>query len=48
MKLVPILLVVAAAALIVVGRVGKITPVAVAGYVLLALAIAVGLFMRSR
>jgi hypothetical protein len=43
----PIIVVVAAAVLIVVGRVGRLTPVLIAGFVLLAVA-AVLQFVRSR
>jgi hypothetical protein len=48
MKSVPLILVVVAAALIVIGRTQRITPVAIAGYVLLAAAVAFGLYARSR
>jgi len=47
MRLVPIVLVVASAALIVFGRLQRITPVAIAGFVLLALAAAVEFYRRS-
>lgn len=46
--MVPIVLAVASAILIVVGRVGRITLVAVAGYLVLALAAALELYNRSR
>jgi len=48
MKVVPIIGVVAAAVLIVIGRTQRITPVAIAGYVLLALSAALYLYLRSR
>jgi hypothetical protein len=47
MRLVPIVLVVASAVLIVFGRLRKITMVAVAGYVLLALAAGLEFYIRS-
>jgi hypothetical protein len=47
MRLVPIVLVVASAVLIVFGRLRKITLVAVAGYVLLALAAGLEFYIRS-
>jgi hypothetical protein len=46
-KSVAIVLLVASAVLIVFGRLRKITPVAIAGYVLLALAAALELYIRS-
>jgi hypothetical protein len=48
MKVVPIVGVVAAAVLIVIGRTQRITPVAIAGYTLLALTVVLGLYLRSR
>ena len=48
MKVVPIIGVVAAAVLIVIGRTQRITPVAIAGYILLALTVVLGLYLRSR
>jgi len=47
MKLVPVLLVVASAVLIVFGRLQRITLVAIAGFVLLALAAALEFYIRS-
>jgi hypothetical protein len=47
MKSVPIVLAVASAILIVFGRTQRITPVAIAGFVLLALAAAVEFYRRS-
>ncbi len=47
MKSVPIALVVASVVLIVFGRLRRITLVAIAGYVLLALAAALELYIRS-
>ena len=46
--MVPIIGVVAAAVLIVIGRTQRITPVAIAGYILLALTVVLGLYLRSR
>jgi len=48
MKVVPIIGVVVSAVLIVIGRTQRITPVAIAGYVLLALSAALYLYLRSR
>jgi hypothetical protein len=48
MTLVPIVAVVVAAVLIVVGRTRRITPVAIGGYVLLALAAGLYFYLRSR
>jgi hypothetical protein len=48
MKVVPIVGVVAAAVLILIGRTQRITPVAIAGYTLLALSVVLGLYLRSR
>jgi hypothetical protein len=48
MKVVPIVGVVAAALLIVIGRTQRITPVAIAGYILLALSAVLYLYLRSR
>jgi hypothetical protein len=48
MKVVPIVGVVGAAVLIVIGRTQRITPVAIAGYFLLALSAALYLYLRSR
>jgi hypothetical protein len=48
MKLAPIVGVVAAAVLIVIGRTQRITPVAIAGYILLALSAVLYLYLRSR
>jgi hypothetical protein len=48
MKVVPIISVVVAAVLIVIGRTQRITPVAIAGYVLLALSAVLYLYLRSR
>jgi hypothetical protein len=47
-KVIPIVGVVVSAVLIVIGRTQRITPVAIAGYVLLALSAVVYLYMRSR
>ena len=46
--MVPIIGVVASAVLIVIGRTQRITPVAIAGYILLALTVVLGLYLRSR
>jgi hypothetical protein len=48
MNAVPIVGVVMAAVLILVGRTQRITPVAITGYVLLALSAALYLYLRSR
>jgi hypothetical protein len=48
MNTIPIVVVVAAAILIVIGRSRRVTPVAIAGYLLLALAAALELYIRSR
>jgi hypothetical protein len=48
LKVVPIVGVVAAAVLIVIGRTQRITPVAIAGYILLALSAVLYLYLRSR
>jgi hypothetical protein len=48
MKVVPIAGVVLAAVLIVIGRTQGINPVAIAGYVLLALSAVIYLYLRSR
>jgi hypothetical protein len=48
MKVVPIVGVVAAAVLIVIGRTQRITPVAIAGYIVLALAAVLYLYLRPR
>jgi hypothetical protein len=48
MKVVPIIGVVVAAVLIVIGRTQRITPVAIAGYILLALLAVLYLYLRSR
>jgi hypothetical protein len=48
MKVVPIIGVVAAAVLIVIGRTQRITPVAIAGYVLLVLSAVLYFYLRSR
>lgn len=48
MKVVPIIGVVAAAVLIVIGRTQRITAVAIAGYILLALSAVLYFFLRSR
>jgi hypothetical protein len=48
MKVVPIIGVVAAAVLIVIGRTQRITPVAIAGYILLALSAVLYFYLRSR
>jgi hypothetical protein len=48
MKVVPIIGVVAAAVLIVIGRTQRNNPVAIAGYILLALTVVLGLYLRSR
>jgi hypothetical protein len=48
MKVVPIVGVVVAAVLIVIGRTQRITTVAIAGYILLALSAVLYLYVRSR
>jgi hypothetical protein len=48
MKNLPAIVAVIAAVVIVVGRVGRLTPVAIAGFVLLGLAALLFFFMRSR
>ena len=48
MKVVPIIGVVAAAVLIVIGRTQRITPVAIAGYLVLALSAGLYFYLRSR
>ena len=48
MKVVPIIGVVAAAVLIVIGRTQRITPVAIAGYLVLALSAVLYFYLRSR
>jgi hypothetical protein len=48
MKVGPVIVVVVAAVLIVIGRTQKITPVAIAGYVLLVLSGALYFYLRSR
>jgi hypothetical protein len=48
MKVVPIISVVAAAVLIVIGRTQRITPVAIAGYILLVLSAVLYFYLRSR
>ena len=48
MKVVPMVGVVAAAVLIVIGRTQRITPVAIAGYLVLALSAGLYLYLRSR
>ena len=48
MKVLPIIGVVAAAVLIVIGRTQRNNPVAIAGYIVLALAAALYLYLRSR
>ena len=48
LKVVPIVGVVAAAVLIVIGRTQRITPVAIAGYSLLALSAVLYLYLRAR
>ena len=48
MKVVPIIGVVLAAVLIVIGRTQRINPVAIAGYTLLALSAVLGFYLRSR
>ena len=48
MKVVPIVGVVASAVLIVIGRTQRITPVAIAGYVVLALSAVLYFYLRSR
>jgi hypothetical protein len=48
MKVVPIVGAVVAAALIVIGRTQRITAVAIAGYVVLALSAGLYLYLRSR
>jgi hypothetical protein len=48
MKVGPIVGVVASAVLILIGRTQRITPVAIAGYALLALSVVLGLYERSR
>jgi hypothetical protein len=48
MKVVPIIGVVAAAVLIVIGRTQRITPVAIAGYILLVLSAVLYFHLRSR
>ena len=48
MKVVPIIGVVAAAVLIVIGRTQRITPVAIAGYIVLALSAVLYFYLRSR
>jgi hypothetical protein len=48
MKVVPIIGVVAAAVLIVIGRTQRITPVAIAGYILLVLSAVLYFYLRSR
>jgi hypothetical protein len=47
MKVVPVIVVVVAAVLILIGRTQRITPVAIAGYVLLALAAGLYFYLRS-
>ena len=48
MKVVPIVGVVVAAVLIVIGRTQRINPVAIAGYIVLALSVVLGFYLRSR
>jgi hypothetical protein len=48
MKFVPIAGVVVSAVLIVIGRTQRNNPVAIAGYILLALTVVLGLYLRSR
>ena len=48
MKVVPIIGVVAAAVLIVIGRTQRINPVAIAGYILLVLSAVLYFYLRSR
>ena len=48
MKVVPIIGVVVAAVLILIGRTQRITPVAIAGYGLLAISAGLYLYLRSR
>jgi predicted membrane channel-forming protein YqfA (hemolysin III family) len=48
MKVVPIIGAVASAVLILIGRTQRITPVAIAGYLLLALSAVLYLYLRSR
>jgi hypothetical protein len=48
MKVVPIVGVVVSAVLIVIGRTQRNNPVAIAGYVLLALTVVLGLYLRSQ
>jgi hypothetical protein len=48
MRVVPIVGVVVSAVLIVIGRTQRNNPVAITGYVLLALAVVLGLYVRSR
>ena len=48
MKFVPIVGVVVSAVLIVIGRTQRNNPVAIAGYILLALTVVLGLYLRSR
>jgi hypothetical protein len=48
MKVIPIVGLVVAIVLIVVGRTQRINPVAIAGYVVLALSAVLGLYLRSR
>lgn len=48
MKVVPIIGVVAAAVLIVIGRTQRITPVAIAGYLVLALSAVLYFYLRTR
>jgi hypothetical protein len=48
MKVIPIVGVVVAAVLIVIGRTQRITPVAIAGYLVLAISAALYLYLRSR
>ena len=48
MKVVPIVGVVVSAVLIVIGRTQRNNPVAIAGYILLALTVVLGLYLRSR
>ena len=48
MKVVPIVGAVVSAVLIVIGRTQRITPVAIAGYILLALSAVLYLYLRSR
>jgi disulfide bond formation protein DsbB len=48
MRVIPIVGVVVAAVLIVIGRTQRNNPVAIAGYILLALTVVLGLYLRSR